>query len=198
MFQCVYSIQCLDENIKEFYIGSTDNFKKRIETHTTRYNAGHNYKVYKFIRENGGMSNWEINYIQKFKFLTKEELRQYEQRYLDDYQPELNSYRAIITEEQKKEDRKVYNKKYKNENKEYFINYQKEYVEKNKEYFKEYKKEYRVKNIEKIKKHDKEKYQKNKEKLKEKGNCPHCNLEMRKDCIKRHIKRKHPTASELC
>ena len=75
MFQCVYSIQCLDPEIKEFYIGSTDNFKQRVREHTSQYNSHANYKVYKFMKENGGMSNWEINYIQKFKFLTKEELR---------------------------------------------------------------------------------------------------------------------------
>ena len=195
MFQCVYSIQCLDPEIKEFYIGSTDNFKKRIETHTTRYNSGANYKVYEFMKENGGMANWEINYIQKFKLLTKDELRVYEQWYLDTYKPELNVYRAYRTEDQKKENMKVYNKKYRKENKEYFINYQKEYFEKNKETLSIKQKEHREKNIEKIKKYDKEKYQKKKEKLKEKGNCPHCNLEMRKDCIKRHIKRKHTTIS---
>jgi len=163
MFQCVYSIQCLDENIKEFYIGSTDNLQQRIYKHKSNYNCGTNYKVYKFIRENGGMSNWEINYIQKFKFLTKEELLEYEQWYIDTYKPELNSYSAFRTEYEKLNQDK--------------INY-----EKHKEQKLLQKKEY---------------YQKNKEILNEKGNCPHCNLEMLKRSIKRHIKRKHPTASEL-
>ena len=169
MFQCVYSIQCLDKNIKEFYIGSTDNFKKRIENHTIDYDRDCNRKVYKFIRENGGLDNWEINYIQKFKFLTKEELRQYEQRYLDDYKPELNTKKAYSTEEEKKE----------------------------------YKKKWNIDNIETQKEKKKKNYELNKKKIKEKGkekaNCPHCNLEMRKNNLPRHIIKycKSPTASEL-
>jgi len=103
MFQCVYSIQCLDENIKEFYIGSTDNLKKRINSHKCLYlkNTDHR-KLYTFIRENGGWDNWEINYIQKFKFLTDEELREYEQWYIDTYKPELNSQRAKGIDEERK------------------------------------------------------------------------------------------------
>ena len=95
MVQCVYKISCVDENIKEFYIGSTDNLKQRIAQHKYRYNAGHNFKVYKFIRENGGLSNWDINPIEIFSFLTEEELKQHEQFYMDEYKPQLNSNRAI-------------------------------------------------------------------------------------------------------
>ena len=196
MFQCVYSIQCLDENIKEFYIGSTDNFNKRVKSHKDDYNSGRNVKVYNFIRENGGISNWEINYIQKFKFLTKEELRQYEQRYLDDYKPELNANRAYITEEQKIEEQKIYSKEYRIKYSEKLKNQKKDNYEKHKEQILLKKKEYYQKNKDIINLKKKEKYkEKLKEKLKEKSNCPHCDLEMRKDCIKRHIKTKHPTST---
>ena len=119
MFQCVYSIQCLDKNIKEFYIGSTDNLKERVICHTSRYNCGKTFKVYNFIRENGGISNWEINYIQKFKFLTKQELREYEQWYIDTYKPELNSQRAIqIDIKGKRLANNKRNKEYREKNKE--------------------------------------------------------------------------------
>ena len=61
---CVYRIECLDKNIKEFYIGSTKNLHKRSGLHkSTCYNInrpGYNYKVYQFIRENGGWDNWQI------------------------------------------------------------------------------------------------------------------------------------------
>ena len=168
MFQCVYSIQCLDPEIKEFYIGSTDNFKQRVREHTSQYNSHANYKVYKFMKENGGMSNWEINYIQKFKFLTKDELRQYEQWYLDTYKPELNVYRAYRTEEQRIEQKKKCNK------------------------------EYRIKNPEKVKKQEKDNYEKHKEKklLKKKEyyqkNKDSINLKRRE-----RYKKKHTTPSEL-
>ena len=120
MFQCVYSIQCLDENIKEFYIGSTDNFKKRVKSHKDGYNdiSKCNLKVYKFMRENGGISNWEINYIQKFKFLTKDELRQYEQWYIDTYKPQLNVIRAIQTKKERKEQKRLNGIEYREKNKE--------------------------------------------------------------------------------
>tara|TARA_B110000046_G_scaffold157308_1_gene168577 strand:- start:430 stop:972 length:543 start_codon:yes stop_codon:yes gene_type:complete len=172
MFQCVYSIQCLDENIKEFYIGSTDDLQKRIENHMSSYNCINrkNYKVYKFIRENGGLSNWVINPIEIFSFLTELELRQHEQFYMDKYNPQLNSRRAYTNEEQRIEVEKEYSKEYYKKN----IEKIKEYNQINKEIISLKAKKYR---------------EKNKEKRKEKGNCPHCDLEMRKDCISRHIKK---------
>ena len=184
MFQCVYSIQCLDPEIKEFYIGSTDNLKQRVITHKSRYNTGYNTKVYKFIRDHGGLNNWEINYIQKFKFLTELELRQYEQWYLDTYKPQLNCMRAYITEEQKNIDHKIRTKKY---------------YENNKVAIFEMNKKYKEKNIEKVIKWKQKSYSKHSkkyaEKRKEKGNCPHCNLEILKNNIKRHIKTQHPTST---
>tara|TARA_R110000796_G_scaffold12228_1_gene40604 strand:- start:349 stop:849 length:501 start_codon:yes stop_codon:yes gene_type:complete len=159
MFQCVYSIQCLDPEIKEFYIGSTDNFKKRCKNHTMDYDRDCNRKLYKFIRENGGISNWEINYIQQYKFLTKEELRVYEQWYIDTYKPELNTKKAYSTEEEKKE----YKKKWNIDNIETQKENKKKYYEKNKSIISANRKE--------------------------KSKCPYCNLEMRKNNIPRHIKK---------
>jgi len=164
MFQCVYSIQCLDENIKEFYIGSTDNFKKRVKSHKKDYNNGRECKVYKFIRENGGISNWEINYIQKFKLLTNDELRQYEQWYMDTYKPELNSYRAYRTQEQKIEQKKKLHKKYRKEYPIKVKQQEKENYEKHKEQKLLKKKEYYQKNKQEILRKNRERYKKNKEK----------------------------------
>tara|TARA_R110002153_G_C12966043_1_gene460605 strand:- start:29 stop:511 length:483 start_codon:yes stop_codon:yes gene_type:complete len=94
MVQCVYKISCVDENIKEFYIGSTDDLQQRIVKHISAYKL-YNYNVYNFIRENGGLSNWVINPIEIFSFLTELELREHEQFYMDEYKPQLNSKRAI-------------------------------------------------------------------------------------------------------
>tara|TARA_R110000803_G_scaffold32696_3_gene71883 strand:+ start:949 stop:1470 length:522 start_codon:yes stop_codon:yes gene_type:complete len=172
----------LDENVKEFYIGSTDNFKRRVKEHKSRYNCGYTYNIYKFIRENGGISNWEINYIQKFKFLTKPELKEYEQWYIDTYKPELNTQNAVRP------------KNYRDKYKEYF----KEKYNENREEILKKNKEYRIKNPEKVKKQQKEYREKNKEKLKEKYNekinCPQCNKILNTSSLKRHIKSKHPTS----
>jgi len=141
MVQCVYKISCVDENIKEFYIGSTDDLNRRIIEHKSRYNSGYDYNVYKFIRENGGISNWEINPIEIFSFLTVLELKEHEQFYLDEYKPKLNTQNAIRP---------------------------KNYRDKYKEYF-------RLVNNKKI-------------------NCPHCNKQLNKSSLKRHIKSQHPTS----
>ena len=158
MVQCVYKISCVDENIKEFYIGSTDDLQKRIYKHQERY-INYNQYVYKFIRENGGISNWEINPIEIFSFLTKEELRQHEQFYLDEYKPQLNTNRAYRTQEQ-------------------LVKQQNDHYKNNKIYRLENVKQYYKKNSEKIKKYTKTKI-----------NCPHCNLEISRNNISRHIKK---------
>ena len=140
MVQCVYKISCVDENIKEFYIGSTDNLKDRITNHMEFYNKQPKNQglLYKFMKENGGISNFQINPIEIFSFLTKEELKKHEQFYLDEYKPQLNTNRAFGIDIEKR------------------------------------------KNI--VKKHNNVK-----------ANCPHCNFEMLKRSIKRHIKRIHTT-----
>ena len=131
--KCVYKISSVNDDIKEFYIGSTDDFERRVKYHKSAYNSGCDYKVYKFIEENGGLNTWDIYPIEIIDFpISTEELRQYEQAYLDKYKPELNCKRALITPEQKKQ-------------------YNIEYVENNKEQYKEYKKKHYNKNIEKYK-----------------------------------------------
>ena len=118
MFQCVYKISSVNDDIKEFYIGSTDNFKQRVKGHENYYNMGKQTKIYKFIRENGGMSNWEINPIEIFTFLTKEELKQHEQFYLDEYKPELNVIKAVQSKEERKEYKRLNGIEYRKKNKE--------------------------------------------------------------------------------
>ena len=186
MVQCVYKISCVDENIKEFYIGSTEDLQQRIKLHTSTYNTQNkNYKLYKFIRENGGLSNWEINPIEIFTFLTEEELRKHEQFYMDEYKPQLNCKRAIgITQSE-----------YYKENKETILVNVKNYRQQNKEKIMEYKKTTKFKQSKAVS--DKKYREKNKEKLKEKINCPHCNKLISRGGISKHIKRKHPTPLEL-
>ena len=63
----IYKIYCRDSEIKECYVGSTENFHKRCVKHKTSCNNtnddSHNLKVYKFIRANGGMDNFIIEEI---------------------------------------------------------------------------------------------------------------------------------------
>ena len=77
----------------------------------------------------------------------------------------LECNKLKITPEQKLRNN-ITNKKYKEENKEYFKEYNKKYKEENKEYFKEYFKEY-AKNNMNIKKYQEEYREENKEYIKE-------------------------------
>jgi len=186
--KCIYQISCVDPEVEEIYIGSTEDFKNRVKSHKGLYNLGKKFKVYEFIRNTGGLSNWDISPIEIIDFpISTEELRQYEQAYLDKYKPQLNSHRAYTTEEQRKELHKEYNKQYKLDNKEKIYKNQKQYYENNKEK----QKEYYQKNKGKILKRVKQYKEDNKEKLNARTNCPHCNMEMSKKSIRRHIKRKH-------
>tara|TARA_R110000744_G_scaffold224488_1_gene343059 strand:- start:2289 stop:2702 length:414 start_codon:yes stop_codon:yes gene_type:complete len=101
-FSCVYRLQCKDKEIKELYIGSTKNYRKRKSKH--KCSTELNFKVYKFIRENGGWENWEMIVEVKTPNHTKEELLELEQIYKDLLNPTLNSYnvKGRNIEQQKK------------------------------------------------------------------------------------------------
>jgi hypothetical protein len=58
----IYSISCKDKSISDFYIGHTVDFDNRCRSHEcSSYTS--ELKVYKFIREHGGWSNWEMNIL---------------------------------------------------------------------------------------------------------------------------------------
>ena len=100
-FSCVYSIQCKDKSITDLYIGSCKNYRKRYNRHKESY-KNCNYKVYQFIRQNGGWDNWEMIVEVKTDDLCKEDRRILEQVYKDLLQPHLNSYNIIGDDEEKR------------------------------------------------------------------------------------------------
>tara|TARA_R110000772_G_scaffold783_2_gene2689 strand:+ start:110 stop:568 length:459 start_codon:yes stop_codon:yes gene_type:complete len=150
-FGAIYKFVCRDKSVKEFYIGSTKNLQRRILNHKTScHNINskeYNYKVYQFIRDNGGWENWQIVVIRKLPNTNKPARCYIEQFYKNLYKPTLNNYNAMG----------------------YDI-----------ERIKETEKNYRIENKDTIK-----------ETRSVKAKCPHCDLEMHKNSIKRHIKRKH-------
>ena len=151
--KCVYQIFCIDEEIDEVYIGSTDDLTRRKDEHKCRYIYGSKIKLYEFMSQNGGISNFAIVPIEIIDFpIYKIELKQYEQGYLDIYKPQLNCNRAYSSAEDIKESSKQNSKKWRAGNKDHIKKY---------------------KSI--------------------KGKCPHCNKEMLKHSIKRHIRDIHPS-----
>ena len=145
----VYKLYCKDENIKDFYIGSSTNFKRRKYAHKSicnnPNNRRHNLKVYKFIRANGGYENFDYEIILK---TDEDEIKKIEQKYIDELKPTLNCINACGL------DRKEYQKQYNEINKIKISKQRKEYdkqrYQKNKEKIKENQKQYRLKNKQKI------------------------------------------------
>lgn len=107
---------------RDFYIGSTKNYKHRISDHKSYCNnpncSKYNLKVYKFIRENGGWSNWSKMVIATIEVQDKLEQRKIEQVYIDHLEPGLNCDRSYRTLEQRNEQHKECEKKYYKKNKE--------------------------------------------------------------------------------
>lgn len=166
------------------YIGSTVNFKKRMERHKSDCNneksKAYNLFIYQYIRTHNGWENFKKEIIYECEVKDKTEQRMVEQKFIKNNECKLNMCNSYTTDEERKE--KV-----------------KEWYEQNKDKKKEQSKQYKEQNKDKIKEQNKQYYEQNKEKIREKNkkyaeqkiNCPHCNLEMRKDSLTRHIKRKH-------
>ena len=180
----VYKLKCLDKSIEDFYIGSSVDIKKRIASHKSDCNNSnskkYNFKVYKFIRNNGGWDNWEFEILLEVSVISKEELRiKYERPYQLDLKPDLNVRVEGRTIDEWYED----NKKEK-------LKKKKEFYEDNKEEKKEYYEDHKEEILEKRK----EKYKNNKEeileKAKEKILCDECGIYYTKSNKSQHLNSK--------
>ncbi len=162
----VYKLCCIDPEIKEIYVGSTKNLRVRKNQHKTNCNNAnsdkHHFKVYQFIRANGGFSNFDIIQLERFEFNTKYELHARERHYIESLKASLNRFIPTRStkeyHEENKENIKEYKKLYNEEHKEN----QKKYWEENKEKMKEQAKQYREQNKEKIKEYRKRYYEEHK------------------------------------
>ena len=141
----IYKLYCKDENIKEFYIGSSTNFKKRKYNHKSKCNnengKSYNFKLYKFIRANGGFQNFDYEILLE---TIEDDIKKIEQKYIDELKPALNCINACGF------DKKEYHKKYKEKIKEQMKEYQKKNKEKIREYQRLYylkKKQQKLKNL---------------------------------------------------
>ena len=99
---------------KYIYVGSTVNFKKRMSNHI--YNCcnmnseKYNYNLYKAIRENGGWVEFIVKKIEEKMFKHKENALIREDELMLELKSNLNEKKAFRTLEEKKQ----YEKKYKN------------------------------------------------------------------------------------
>ena len=91
----VYKITCKDPNIQDVYVGHTVNFVQRKKAHqlscmNSNY-PGHNCKVYKVIRNNGGWDNWNMGIIAFYDCKDLNEARQKEQEHFVVLNATMNS-----------------------------------------------------------------------------------------------------------
>jgi hypothetical protein len=139
-----------DFNNANIYIGSTTDFTRRKTAHKTTCNneksKSYNLKKYQYIRGNGGWDNWIMVEIEKHPCNDGNEARAREEYWRSHFNAQLNSVRAFITDEQKKEEMKEYNEQHKDK-----------ILEQKKEYYETHK----SKIIEQVK----ERYEANKEKI---------------------------------
>ncbi len=98
------------------YVGSTINFKERKGEHKKCiYNENYNCKLYKNIRANDG--NYRIEMYKPFPCNDKRELRQEEDRIMMEMNANLNTNKAYISEEERKEEANKRAKEYYENNK---------------------------------------------------------------------------------
>jgi hypothetical protein len=106
----IYRIVCKDLSVTDCYVGSTTNFKRRRRGHKTGCNnpkdTSYNYKVYKFIRENGGWKNWDMIMVEKYPCNDKLELLKKEREVFETLKATLNSEIPSRTQKEYKLDNK--------------------------------------------------------------------------------------------
>ncbi len=180
----MYKIVCNDLSIKQCYVGHTTDMTKRKCAHKSRCNKekdkGHNLKIYKIIRENGGWDNWTMLLVEKFPCKDKHEACKREREIFEELGAIMNTRRPYITHEDKKQYDKQINKKYREEykeHKEHLTQYQKKYREEHKEDKKQYDKLYREEHKAEIK-----------EKIAEKVECKYCAKLLSKGNMSHHLK----------
>lgn len=165
---CVYKIFCKDNSITKIYIGSTKNIKQRIWGHRSNYfnnsnsdDRRHHQPVYNFIRDNGGIDNWEFEVLEN---CCDDKRKQKEQEWIVKLNPELNSTSAFKSEDEIK----AYKHEHYEANKEQYLERAKKCAEANKEHRQETNKAWRETNKEVIAEKKKAYYEANKEAIKAK------------------------------
>ena len=137
----IYKIVCNNLDINDLYVGSTTEFTKRKYKHKNScFNnnyPSYYFKVYDFIRNNGGWHNWTMIEIEKYPCNDGHEARARERYWCEQLNANLNTRTPITIKEPKKE-RVIYKPciyKYPEYYKDCKISSFNEAIERNKEYY---------------------------------------------------------------
>ena len=167
-----------------YYGSTTETLSRRMAKHRAQ-------SCCKILFDKYGVENCFIELVEEYPCDTKDELTKKEGQYIRDNLC-VNKVIAGRTRKEHYVDNrdklKEHSKQYKNDNPDKV----KQYLTENTDKIKEQMKHYRTKNADKIKEQAKHYRTKNRDKIKElnnqKANCPHCNKELIKHNISRHIK----------
>lgn len=184
-----YKLVCRDITITDIYVGSTTDFKSRKFNHKSNCSnekaTSYNFRVYQFIRENGGFENWDMILIHRQSCIDAHEAHTIERGYIETLCAKLNCQTPGRTGLEWYEDNKdrirdvqaVYKETIKDKTREYAIKYREAHREKSRLTSIEW----RENNKDAIKEKAKLKYEKNKDSARKK-----CALyrEANKDAIK--------------
>ena len=139
----IYTIQ--HKTIPELlYVGSTTNFTTRTNVHKFNCNNPksnlYNQHLYTVMRQSGGWDNFTCSIYKHYACFNKYALLIEEDRVLDDIKPLLNKNRSYLT----LEDKKLYQVKYKQKNKEKLFKYYKLWTITHKDKLEEYKQKHKA------------------------------------------------------
>ena len=127
-----YKIVCRDTKVQDTYVGHSTNFTKRKYKHKDHCNnpntRNYNFRLYQFIRDNGGWDNFDMILINTEKCENSLEARKREREYIEQFGASLNIVRPFITS---KEENDLKKQSYENK-KEHYLQKKKDYYENNK------------------------------------------------------------------
>ena len=166
----IYKISCQDSEIKECYVGSTEDFSQRCRTHKSRCNntndAKHNYKLYKYVRANGGFDNFIIEQIIDCEIENRYDAELYYFKLLN---PTLNTKFPKRSSKDyyidNREQIREQHKQYYNDNKQQISKQQKQHYFDNKEHYQQYHKQYYNDNKQQKLEQNKQYYENNKQQI---------------------------------
>ena len=149
----IYKIVNYDD-LNLCYVGHTTNFTKRKQEHkrtcTNDFYKGHQRKLYKMIRENGGWENFQMIFICDYPCSNKRDAEKEEDRYMLELKSNMNDQRAFHTNQEYRLEnvhlKKEYDKSYREDNKEMLNLKSKKYREDNKDIISQKAKDYRIDN----------------------------------------------------
>jgi len=190
----------------DVYVGHTTNIQSRKRQHKHNCNnpnsRDYNFKIYQYIRENGGWDNFEIIKIEKYPCNSRNEASQKEQEWFYKLNAKLNFEIPNRTSKQYYEDNRekllAHQKQYYEDNRDKILEYQKQYHQDNREKISEQQKQYRQDNCDKIKEYQtqysennrKKKNEYDKKRRKEKETCDNCGCILSKCDMSRHKRSK--------